>query len=724
MTASDKINILVVDDMPDKLLAMQAILEELGQNIVTVSSGREALRQLLDQEFAVILLDVNMPDIDGFETAALIRRRKKTEHTPIIFVTSYHDEAHAWQGYSLGAVDYILAPVVPEVLRTKVGVFVDLYRKSQLIKLQAEERISLAREQAARVAAESLSERTAFLADASNQLARSLDYDDTASTIMQLVLPKLADIAGLLLLEKYSEYQQCEMFRFSVGGIARSSVRQDGLPAPLKFAIEQALRSGKTTSIDSVEFLGPCAVECRGSRTALPTLAEADPGVTHKLVDDSRPSVCLTVTVLPLIARGRTLGILWIGQQQAADKPDVSLAESLANRAALAIDNARLYGEIQEGDRRKDEFLAMLGHELRNPLAAISNALECLRLAQGNDALQREARAVLERQTQQMSRLVDDLLDVSRITRGKVELRKQLVDLTSIIERAVATTTSAIAARTHQLTVTAPAPPLPLFADPTRLEQVLANLINNAVKYTPPRGQIALTVELDEGDYVVRVVDNGIGIPDHLLPRVFDLFTQGDRSLDRAQGGLGIGLTLVRRLVDLHGGTVAVKSPGQGQGTEFIVRLPQAKSVDSADQSLNGPQVDLPPHPIGKRILLVDDNADLTLTTSALLRAANHEVRVAADGFAALEMAVAWQPDAVLIDIGLPGIDGYEVARRLRELPGWEESLLVAMTGYGQEQDRHRAKQAGFDHHLVKPVDFAVLQKVLAGHTAEELIRT
>ena len=703
MSSPEKINILVVDDMPDKLLAMRAILEELGENVVTVQSGREALRQLLDQDFAVILLDVNMPDIDGFETAALIRRRKKTEHTPIIFVTSFSDETHAWQGYSLGAVDYILAPVLPEVLRTKVGVFVDLCRMSQQVRQQAEERVALAREQVARLAAEALTQRTEFLSNASNQLARSLDYEDTTSTLMQIVLPRLAKLAGLLLLEKHAELQPCEVgwLEGPKQQMAHATVRRDGLPARLLAAVEEVLQSGKTKMLTAVEFpeLGPLAP-------------------SQEFLTLSYP----VVVVVPLVARGKIIGALWLAEKQAAvNRLDVHLAESLANRAAVAIDNSRLYREIQERDRRKDEFLAMLGHELRNPLAAIANALECLRLSEGNESLLYESRAVLERQAHQMTRLVDDLLDVSRITRGKVELRKEMVDLAATVHRAIASTSAAIAARSHQLTVSIPPESLPLFADPTRLEQVLANLINNAAKYTEPGGEIMVSVEPDGDDLVIRVADTGIGIPDHLMPHVFELFTQGDRSLDRAQGGLGIGLTLVQRLVEMHGGSVGAKSRGPAEGTEFIVRLPRHPTNHRPARTVGDPEQKQIPA-TAQRILLVDDNADLALTMSALLRVVGHEVRTASDGLTAIQLANAWKPEAVLIDIGLPGIDGYEVAKRLRQLPSWENVLLVAVTGYGQQEDRIRSKQAGFDQHLVKPVEFAVLQQILANHATRELL--
>jgi signal transduction histidine kinase/DNA-binding response OmpR family regulator len=688
----DQISILVVDDVPDKLLAMQAVLEELGQNVVAVQSGREALRRLLDQEFAVILLDVNMPDMNGFETAALIRQRKKSEHTPIIFVTAFNDETHAWQGYSLGAVDYILAPVIPEVLRAKVSVFVDLYSKTQQVKQQAEERVTLAREQAARAAAETSTRRSAFLAEASSVLAKSLDYEATLEGLRRLVLPKLAEVAGITLIDERTQVGHSELAWIDPNSQQpmHVSLAAAQLPPSLATGIHNALRSGEQQTVRNFELTG--------------------------LERNSHLPVSKSAEVLPLVARNKVIGVLWLCADVVGRKEiDLSLASDVAGRAAIAIDNARLYREIQDGDRRKNEFLAMLGHELRNPLAAVANALQCLDAARDDEQMWQEVREVLQRQSKQMTRLVDDLLDVARITRGTVELRKEVVDLASAIQRAVATTAPAIAAREHEFTVSVPVGRQLLIADPTRLEQILGNLINNAAKYTEPGGKIKLVVEHEPQQFVIRVIDNGIGIPDSLLPQVFDLFTQGNLTLDRTQGGLGIGLTLVQRLVELHGGRIEAKSEGYQQGSEFVVYLPRYLEapkirVDDQASGLQSPIASVS----SRRVLLVDDNADLAFTMSALLRFGGHEVRVASDGTTALEAANEWQPEVILLDIGLPGIDGYEVARRIRQQPAFQDVLLIAMTGYGQQEDRLRSQEAGFDHHLVKPARFDELQQILA----------
>lgn len=694
----DKVSILVVDDVPDKLVSMEVILQDLDEEVVTASSGREALRQLLERDFAVILLDVNMPDMDGFETAAMIRQRKRSEHTPIIFITAYSDDTHAVHGYSLGAVDYILAPVIPEVLRTKIAVFVDLFRKTQQVRQQAEERIALAKEQAARAAAEDATRRSMFLAEASDTLAKSLDYENTIRVLLQLVLTTLADSAALAMSRSYDVHAQVEIAAANGSETDYTTVPWESLPPELATVVESVLESRKTHCgrIGS----GKRARKSPSHQTSLDRLVEA-----HSLA------------FIPLMARGRTLGIFCLarqGEREGFTKIELAVAEDLTARAAIALDNTRLYREIQEGDRRKDEFLAMLSHELRNPLAAITNALECLKESRDDEEIFNSAEQVLDRQVTQMARLVDDLLDVSRITRGKVELRKEIIQLQSAVERAVSASRPMIAARRHDLTVSMPPEDLRLHADPVRLEQVLANLLNNAAKYTEPGGKIFLNVLCDDAQVDIRVRDTGMGIAPHLLPNVFDLFTQGDRSLDRSQGGLGIGLTLVRSLVALHGGQVEAFSEGPRQGSEFVVRLPILTEPAEAAASPDGAAAELAPTSASRRILLVDDNPDLTATMATLLKKLGHDVRIAADGPSAIDLATDFQPELVLVDIGLPGMNGYEVAHFLRQRLQMEQTFLVAMTGYGQSEDRQRSKEAGFDDHLVKPVPLRTVQELLA----------
>lgn len=385
----------------------------------------------------------------------------------------------------------------------------------------------------------------------------------------------------------------------------------------------------------------------------------------------------------------------------------------LASMAIDVTDRRKAEQALREADRLKDEFVAMLAHELRNPLAPIRNAVQVLRQLGLTDPELKWTRDVIGRQVAQMSRLLDDLLDISRITRGTIALKKVPLDLATVIERAVETSLPLIKSRRHKLTVGLPPEPVRVEGDVTRLVQAIANLLNNAAKYTDAGGCIELIVEASPHDALVRVRDNGMGIPAELLPHIFELFTQGSRSLDRSQGGLGLGLALVRRLIEMHGGRVDAQSSGSGNGAEFIVRLPRIAAAPAQEDS--GPAGgESASQSAGVRVLVVDDNVDSAESMALLLSLDGHDVRTAFDGPGALTVAGEFQPEAVLLDIGLPGMDGYEVARQMRGLPGLQKALMIAVTGYGQADDRARSKAAGFDHHLVKPVDPEILSALLA----------
>jgi PAS domain S-box-containing protein len=374
--------------------------------------------------------------------------------------------------------------------------------------------------------------------------------------------------------------------------------------------------------------------------------------------------------------------------------------------------------DLATADRQKDEFLAMLAHELRNPLAPIRNALQILDMPNADERMQQRAKEMMSRQLHHLVRLVDDLLDVSRIITGRVELRKERFALSAAITRAVETAAPLIDARGHQLTVSQPDDPIPVYADLVRLSQVISNLLTNAAKYTPKPSRIWLTVEPKATDILVRVRDEGIGIASEMLDRVFQLFVQADASPSRAQGGLGIGLTLVRRLIELHEGSVVARSEGLGRGSEFIVRFPADASA--RDAVLDSEQA--PPALFSdgnqRRVLIVDDNVDAAESIAMLLQASGFSVRCVYDGISALSVAAAYKPTVFVLDIGLPDITGYEVARRLRAQPEFARTPIVAVTGYGQESDRERSREAGIDHHMTKPVDPAVLRNVLAGGAA------
>ena len=691
MQNSEPVNILVVDDMPEKIMTIEATLEELGQNIVKAYSGREALRCLLKDDYAVILLDVNMPEMDGFETAALIRERKRSEHTPIIFVTAFNDEVQMAKGYSLGAVDFISTPLDPEVLRTKVRVFVDLYQKTETIRSQAAHRVQLAREQAARQVAEKAMRRYALLAEASRLLSRSLDFDDTLTSFHRTMIPALADGCQLVLYDVnrdiwFAHVASEEPTLNKNNRVSSSHSRIEQVDPRLAEVVRDAVESGHAQPID--------------------------PEYIQNAPDLGPKKKWTSAVVVPLVARDTPLGaIVCCAARRQFEPADLALIENLAGRAATALDNAQLFQTIRDGERRKDEFLAMLGHELRNPLAAITNAGELTKLLNPGEATFDESLEIIRQQAALMKRLVDDLLDVSRITSGRVQLQKSRVDVAEIITRVAEANDVLFSSRGHTLHLDTPDEETVIEADPYRLEQILSNLLVNAAKYTDAEGEIWFSAKREGPDVVFRVRDSGIGIGPDLLPNVFDLFAQANRSLHRAEGGLGIGLTIVRGLTELHGGRVSVTSQGFGRGAEFVVALPAESQP--AKRSVVVPPI---PHEITtqpRRVLVVEDQPALSRVTVALLEKMGHDVRSAADGPEALLAVREYNPEVVLLDIGLPGMDGYEVARCLRSEMGDEAPLLVAMTGYSQHEVSRHARKAEFDHHLVKPADIGTLRELL-----------
>jgi PAS domain S-box-containing protein len=416
----------------------------------------------------------------------------------------------------------------------------------------------------------------------------------------------------------------------------------------------------------------------------------------------------------PILASdGKTLGSFCMYYRKSHDlkPPNPQLLEIATHLAGIAIERRQLKKARQEADRRKDEFLAMLAHELRNPLTPILNAVQLLRLAGGNRGAIQSASEIMERQISQLVRLVDDLLDISRITRGKIELRQERVELASAVNHAIETTRPLLQSLGHRLAVTLPPQPVYLHGDLVRLTQIISNLLSNACKFTGKGGQIWLTVGCEGKQAVIRVRDTGIGIAADQLFHIFELFTQVDTSLERTQSGLGIGLTLVKNLTEMHGGRVEVHSDGYGRGSEFVVRLPLSVEIP---KSSSEPAPAKPEMKTGCRILVVDDNQDAATSLATWLKLIGNEIQIAYDGLAALEAATAFKPDIILLDIGLPKMNGYDVARRVRQQPWGEEMVLVALTGWGQDKDREKSREAGFNHHMVKPVDHAALTRLLA----------
>ncbi|HEY3698540.1 MAG TPA: response regulator [Spongiibacteraceae bacterium] len=690
----EQVNILIVDDLPEKLLVFQSILEELQQNLVMVRSGREALQQLLERDFAVILLDVNMPDIDGFETARLIRQYRRTRQTPIVFITAYLDEIQTVRGYALGAVDYIATPVVPEILRSKVKVFVDLYRMHNQLRRQAEEREALARAQAARAAAEQAMRRADLLAEASHILTRSLDIDTTIQRLLGFAVPQFSQLGIVALFGERGEIMRSNIAWHDHAYRQKESAT---LPVPMIAAITQV-----NIDEDMLTFtaLTDWQVQIIGEKAEDQINLEID-----------------SAKILPLFTRGRAIGAIVLG---CADRMphdysnDDTLLKEIASRAAIAIENALLYRAIRDGDRRKNEFLAMLAHELRNPLAPIRNAVHVLQL----DGTAKEewtwATEVIGRQVDHMARMMDDLLDVSRIARGTVSIQHEKVLLSNVIERSVETCRPLIDERSDRLWLDMPHHEVALHGDLVRLAQIFSNLLNNAVKYSPPGSDIWIKADF-QGDHIsVSVRDNGEGISAEFMPHIFDLFAQGDKSIDRTQSGLGVGLTLVKHLIDLHHGSIEAKSAGASKGTEFTVALP-ARRHDRIAVSV---APDKPRALVGGRVLIVDDLQASAESMKLLLKMKGYEVEAVFDGPTALTAVADFQPDVILLDIGLPGMDGFEVARQLRRGTATPQPFLIALTGYGQEADRVAATDAGFDAHIVKPADIDVLLKLIHDYCA------
>jgi signal transduction histidine kinase len=567
----DKVNILLVDDQPQRLLSYEAILGTLGENLIKARSGTEALQKLMEADFAAILLDVNMPTMNGFDTAALIHQHPRFEKTPIIFVTAVHvTNIDQLKGYELGAVDYCYVPIVPEVLRGKVQVLVELYRKRRELE-RANEALALA---------------------------------------------------------------------------------------------NTTLQAEKTRELEAL----------------------------NRVLADANAELA---------------------------KANEALQREIAERK-------RFEQELQEADRRKDEFLAMLSHELRNPLAAISNVAHVMKASPAIDPQLRWARDVLGRQTGHLTRLIDDLLDVSRITRGKVTLRHEPLELRSVVAAAVETTRTLISQRGHTLHVDVPEETIPVIGDRVRLTQVVDNVLTNAAKYTKEGGKISVSLACDTaangapGDAVIRIRDTGVGIAPELLPDLFQLFRRADDSIARSEGGLGIGLALARGLVEMHGGRIEAFSEGPGKGSEFTIRLPRSTAEIA-------PEPPRQPSPVeharrdGKqlRVLVVDDSVDSAESMAIILEMSGHDVRKAHNGPDALRAASDYRPDVVLMDIGMPGMSGHEVAQKMRETSATRDVVLIAMTGYGRQVDREQSRAAGFDHHLVKPLDFEKLNEVLTASTAQ-----
>lgn len=549
------------------------------------------------------------------------------------------------------------------------------------------------------------SEQTArFLADAGAELAVLVDLDSTLQKVAALAVPHFADWAAVDFLEEDGTLRRVAVAHVDPAKVALAHELHRRYPADPNApqGVWNIVRSGQA------EMVSHISDEMIQAATTDPELL----GIMRELGLKSYVGV-------PLMVRGKVLGaITFISAESghAYDETDLSIAQDLASRAAVAIENGQLYRQLREADQRKDEFLATLAHELRNPLAPVKNALELMKIAGSDQKMVEHARSTMDRQIGHMVRLIDDLLDVSRITTGRLELKMERVDLAAAVQHALETSRPMVDRMKHDLVAKLPEEPIFLTADLARLAQILGNLLTNASKYTEPGGKIELTVERQVGMAEIRVVDNGIGISAELLPHIFDLFVQADRALDRSEGGLGIGLSLVKRLVEMHGGTVRAFSEGPGRGSEFVVRLPILEKPREVP-SLDGDSVES--RPPGRRILVVDDNRDNAETLASLLQLTGNETKTGHDGVQAVELAESFRPDLILMDIGLPKMNGYEACQAIRATDWGKEISMVAVTGWGQDEDVRRSREAGFDGHLVKPVDLAKLESTMASLTAK-----
>ncbi len=637
-------SVLIVDDQPANLLAMEAVLDSLGVELVRATSGLEALAALEKRDFAAVLLDVRMPGMDGFEVARTIRARPRTHATPILFVTAGDDPDDAMlSAYALGAVDFLAKPLRAEVLKAKVGVFVELYRSKEELRARDrrafEQRLE-ANEERYRALFESIDQGFCVVKLQREPSGRVVDYRFEEANQAFTTHTGLEDCVGRSMREMVPAHEQ---HWFDIYGRV------------------------------------------------------ADTGQAERFVEEAK-------------AMRRWFDVYATRLGRAGSDRVAVVFSDITQRRLAEQDLRRLADELALANRRKTEFLATLAHELRNPLAPLSNGLHLMRVASGKPEVVEKTRQMMERQVQHMVHLVDDLLDVARISTGKVELRRRPVDLKEIVGTAVETSTSLIEAGGHQLEVRMPPAPLPLDADPTRIAQVVSNLLNNAAKYSPPGARITLDVRRDGQEAVLAVTDTGVGIAPEALTKVFEMFAQvGPHGEGRPQGGLGIGLSLVQSLVALHGGRVEAASEGVGRGSTFTVRLPLTHAAGTSQ----APQAQLDADAARLNVLVVDDNRDAAESLAVLLEIGGHATRLAHDGKGALAVAPELQPDIVFLDIGLPDLSGYEVARQLRNIPGLQRTMLVALTGWGTEEDRKRTRDAGFDRHLTKPAELPAVEELL-----------
>ncbi|MEX1231695.1 MAG: response regulator, partial [Planctomycetaceae bacterium] len=629
------------------------------------------------------VLDILMPGMSGFELAQMIKKRKKTASVPIIFLTAYYGEnQHILEGYETGAVDYLQKPVNTTILRSKVAVFAELNQKTR----------------------DTQAINHALLAEVSERRR------------VQEQMAQLNDELELRVHQRTSELLQANQALRESEEMLRLA-QQAG-----KVGIwDWNLKTGEGKWTDAAaELFDPR--ETMDSVTFAKWLSCVHSDDQERVARCVREAESIGGYRDEYRVKTSTAETRWV-ESIGAVEYDGGVATRMRGVVRDITERKKMELELQDADRRKDEFLAMLGHELRNPLASIRNAVSIMRRLEHQDADLQWCHEVVDRQVVQLTRLVDDLLDVSRISRGKIQLQQEVIEVSTVIHQAVESCQPLIESREHQLNVTLPSQPVYLRGDAARLTQVVGNVLNNAAKYTDVNGGIWLTVETDADNpaqVVIRVRDNGRGLDADSIANLFNLFYQAEHNLDRADGGLGVGLAVVRALVELHGGSVEARSAGIGLGSEFFIRLPRLPAAVPMNCLPAPPQDVL--MPAGHLILVVDDNLDAARSLGMLLKLLGHKVVLAHDGQQAIEVALRERPEVIFLDIGLPRLDGYQACRSLRQ-HGFTREMIVAITGYGQEDDRNRSKDAGFSSHLVKPVELTAIQQLLADFAADDKLR-
>ncbi|HUB25918.1 MAG TPA: response regulator [Tepidisphaeraceae bacterium] len=664
-----KPNVLLVDDRPDKLLALEAALDDLPLTVVRATSGPEALRQILAHDFAVILLDVNMPNMDGFETAQMIRQRASSAHVPIIFLTAMSDEMYVERGYSLGAVDYILSPVVPQVLRSKVSVFVDLYRKNHQVQQQAE-RLHQRATQLHR------------LTDASVAINSAASIEK----IVEIVTETARDVIG------------CHQ--------AIALATPTHVPAlnvsHVSYSTKYTRWRGKRLDLGQLAGL-PYGIN--GHKVH--RLARADMNTQIVLQADRVGPHLQGLLTVPLSARdGRMMGWILLSERLTGDfsEDDQAIVVTLAQMASVAMENV-LFAQERQANRFKDEFLATLSHELRTPLNAISGWVQLMRM-NGAERDISHGLDVIDRNVKSQTRLIEDLLDLSRINNGQLRLNRRTTPLKPLLEGVLDAMRPILESRRIELERDLVGDES-VHGDPDRLQQIFSNLMMNASKFTAPGGAITVRLRRVDAELCTWVIDTGEGIDREFLPRIFERFRQADTGSSRRHGGLGIGLTIVRSIVELHGGTVSAESRGKGYGSTFTVRLPLAEAPSSEPEASDSPDAARRDESLRDiRVLLVDDDADAREVVGQILQRCEASVTPVCSAQDALERVVQSDFDVVVTDLAMPDRDGYSLLADVRRLPSDRRHLpMIAVTAFAHAEDKERTRQAGFQSHVSKPIN-------------------